>query len=666
MKKILLIALVASSILAKAQVCFTTTDFPAGNGNTMIASADFNNDGKLDLATAFLGQEIYILFGDGLGGFGTATPLLPDSSGYNTHCIIAGDFNNDGNADLAMCDYNTIGHAKILFGDGTGSFPSTNSFIVGDHPEAICSADYNGDGNADMATTNESHNISILLGDGTGNFGPHTDFSIGSAPKAITSGDFNGDGKMDLVATNNNGGGPDSVWVLIGDGAGNFGTATKYFAGSSPYSVCSMDFNGDGYDDIATANVNSNDVSVFLSQGASGLFDPATNYPVVGSPFSVVSADFNGDGIPDLAAGNYGSHSVSILLGTANGSFGSAYNFSAGGGIWTITSADFNSDGRPDIATANHDETFISVLLNTISSNCIGCALNSAVPIPNICMVTTDSVSNYNYNVVEWDKTPYINSNVDSFIVYRKDAMSSNYLRIGAVSNNSLSEFVDTSFSVGGPNGGNPAYSSWLYKLAIVDTCGNVGAMSPYHQSMFVQESGSNFSWNAYTVETGQTNPVSGYSFLRDDNNSGNWHVLVNTLGTSSTDPDYANFPNGNWRIDALGFNCTPTAKTYYKSHSNTTKLVPNGIFQISDINSEIYLFPNPFSLQTTLLTDKVFQNASLTIYDSYGRQVKQISNMSGKTIILQRDNLSSGIYFLQLTQDNKILTTDKLVITDN
>ena len=98
---------------------------------------------------------------------------------------------------------------------------------------------------------------------------------------------------------------------------------------------------------------------------------------------------------------------------------------------------------------------------------------------------------------------------------------------------------MDTAFSVGGPNGGNPLYSSWFYKLAIKDTCGNIGAMSPYHQTMFLQENSANFSWNAYTVETGQANPVVGYSFLRDDNNTGVWHILANIAGTSSTDPNY-------------------------------------------------------------------------------------------------------------------------------
>src|SRR5207302_632483 len=106
------------------------------------------------------------------------------------------------------------------------------------------------------------------------------------------------------------------------------------------------------------------------------------------------------------------------------------------------------------------------------------------------------------------------------FVVYRKDAISAGYIRIGSVSKDSLSRFIDTAFTIGGPNGGNPLYSSWNYKLAIRDTCGNLSAKSPYHQSMFVQQSSSNFSWNPYTVEAGQTNPVTGYSFLRDDNNT--------------------------------------------------------------------------------------------------------------------------------------------------
>jgi hypothetical protein len=89
------------------------------------------------------------------------------------------------------------------------------------------------------------------------------------------------------------------------------------------------------------------------------------------------------------------------------------------------------------------------------------------------------------------------------------------------------------------------------------------------------------------------------------------------------------------------------------------------GILETTNNNS-FSVYPNPFSTQTTLQTDKIFRDATLTVYNSYGQQVKQILNISGQTITLHRDKLPSGLYFIRLTQDNKTFTTDKLVITDN
>ena len=82
-------------------------------------------------------------------------------------------------------------------------------------------------------------------------------------------------------------------------------------------------------------------------------------------------------------------------------------------------------------------------------------------------------------------------------------------------------------------------------------------------------------------------------------------------------------------------------------------------------MNSSFNIFPNPFTSETTIKTNELYKNASFEIYNLYGQQVKQINNLSEKTITLHRDNLPSGIYFMYLTQDNKIITTNKLVITD-
>lgn len=83
------------------------------------------------------------------------------------------------------------------------------------------------------------------------------------------------------------------------------------------------------------------------------------------------------------------------------------------------------------------------------------------------------------------------------------------------------------------------------------------------------------------------------------------------------------------------------------------------------NMNPQIHIFPNPFSLETTLKSNDNFIDATLIIYNSQGQQIKQIKNIFGQTVTLNRDNLQSGLYFIRLTQDSKVITTGKLVITD-
>lgn len=78
-----------------------------------------------------------------------------------------------------------------------------------------------------------------------------------------------------------------------------------------------------------------------------------------------------------------------------------------------------------------------------------------------------------------------------------------------------------------------------------------------------------------------------------------------------------------------------------------------------------IKVFPNPFALETTITTNAYLINATLTLYNAIGQEAKTIKNISGQTITLQRDNLSDGLYFIRLTQDNKLIAADKLVITN-
>lgn len=101
---------------------------------------------------------------------------------------------------------------------------------------------------------------------------------------------------------------------------------------------------------------------------------------------------------------------------------------------------------------------------------------------------------------------------------------------------------------------------------------------------------------------------------------------------------------------------------------SGQSELNCNGnvsVYENSVVNYNLKLYPNPFSAQLTLQTDNPLNKATLTVYNCFGQTVKEIKNISGQEVVLFRDNLPSGLYFMWLSQDNKIISTNKFVITD-
>jgi hypothetical protein len=81
--------------------------------------------------------------------------------------------------------------------------------------------------------------------------------------------------------------------------------------------------------------------------------------------------------------------------------------------------------------------------------------------------------------------------------------------------------------------------------------------------------------------------------------------------------------------------------------------------------NMTISIYPNPLTESATLKTDKGLVNANLFVINCLGQIVKQIKDISGQTYTIQRGNLSSGLYFIKLVQDNKRIAVGKLVITN-
>jgi hypothetical protein len=87
--------------------------------------------------------------------------------------------------------------------------------------------------------------------------------------------------------------------------------------------------------------------------------------------------------------------------------------------------------------------------------------------------------------------------------------------------------------------------------------------------------------------------------------------------------------------------------------------------FDESSITNNIKFYPNPFSAQTTLHSDKILNNATLTVYNSLGQILSQLKNINGQTVNLNRNNLPIGHYFAEISEENKIIAIDKLVIMD-
>jgi uncharacterized protein (TIGR03437 family) len=282
-----------------------------------LAVGDFNNDGRPDLVvTQPLGNQVTVLINSGGSGFlpGVAFPV-----GSDPKFIAVADFNGDGFQDLAVSDSGGSS-ITILLGNGLGGFTAATGspFAVGTSPQGVAVGDFNGDGNSDLAVANlGSNTVTVLLGNGMGGFTAATGspFAAGASPFGIATADLNGDGHLDLAIADFGG----TVTVLLGNGSGGFtaDSGSPFAAGNEAESVVIADFNGDGYPDLATVNLVGS-VTVLLGNGTGG-FAAASGSPFAAeTPESLAVGDFNGDGRPDLAIANdIDEGTVTVLLNAA-------------------------------------------------------------------------------------------------------------------------------------------------------------------------------------------------------------------------------------------------------------------------------------------------------------------------------------------------------------
>jgi hypothetical protein len=369
---------------ATTQATFSRTDLPI-LGNIHIA-ADFNGDGKLDLAGAG-GTAVKVQLGQGDGTFAAAVSFpVPGSS----QSLAAGDFNGDGRIDLAVTINDPAIGLALLLGNGDGTFQAPVAFAntAGFDAPTIVAVDLDNDGRLDVVIGHQiacftapcrvATVLTVLLGNGDGTFQPARLVDIGTETAMLAVGDFNRDGIKDLAVASSRA----RLLILLGVGNGTFNqqpTLTLIAGnnlGMDATDVDVADFNRDGIDDLAVAVALNGSRTAVLTGNGDGTFrmppllitEPNLNVP----QYQAVG-DFNGDGFPDLALAlaNGTNGLFEILNGNGDGTFQPPTFYfappplSSRGGIWLIA-AQLTANARPDLvlvvggAAAN-----TSVFINT-------------------------------------------------------------------------------------------------------------------------------------------------------------------------------------------------------------------------------------------------------------------------------------------------------------
>lgn len=329
-----------------------------GSSLSHIASADFNNDGRLDLVVSNEdATQIYLNTGTGF-----APDVYMDNYPDGVRGVATGDFDGDGKADFA-----TSGRSLSVFRNlGNGSAFAKTSFPAGENQSGIKVADMDGDGKQDITISNYlANSVSVYSNDGSGGFADKREWGVGQAPDNHAVGDVNADGMLDIVAADSQTS-QTTVHVVLNAGNRHYVARRDYGMPGAARGVAFADFNRDGYlDAVSGAYVSNQDGPIVFYGRANGSFADGVQVENWGNniPTDVAVGDFNGDGWVDFSTSIFSpGNSVRVNLNRGDGTFSPSTVLAAGGNPSGLDTGDVNGDGKLDIINSNGSQ-----LDNTVS-----------------------------------------------------------------------------------------------------------------------------------------------------------------------------------------------------------------------------------------------------------------------------------------------------------
>ncbi len=374
--------LVATMLAIPASCCILTStavgqiSFGTGSSTVVgsepsdVATGDWDGDGDQDLATTVDNPDrVVLLMNDGTGTFSIgASPLLPNSSSPGE--VVAGDFDGDGDMDLAIAlkDNSTI---QIMI-NTAGVFSLGATATTQDEPRELGVGDHDQDGDLDLIVSNrESNSITIMTNTGAASF-TSVHLAAGSDTRGAALLDIDGDGDLDAAASSQ-----DTREVLLFTNTGGvFSSGGSVSVGIQrrPEGLASADLNGDGFDEIIAASSGNGFNSATVFMNLAGTFAAPIHYATGGvDPSNVSAADLDCDGDLDIAVVNTDSNNVSMFANDGAGTFGAAVIVAVGGDPQPAEFADFDGNGSNDIAIASSMTNDVFIAMNT-------CTVDSAKP----------------------------------------------------------------------------------------------------------------------------------------------------------------------------------------------------------------------------------------------------------------------------------------------
>lgn len=336
---------------------------PSENIPYGIVVADFNGDGKLDIATTNAGSSrVSVRLGNGDGTF--SNPMIINV-GVSPGGIAVGDFNHDGKKDLIVLN---SGDGSMTFLMNTtplhGALSFDNSLILtaGNSPVAVQALDLNGDGYDDLVILNTGDGtVSVQLNDQTGSFSEISSLVVGTGSSGLVVTDLNADNKPDIVVTNS---GDNNISFFTGKGGGLFDSHPLISVVANPVAVAAAEVTGDSGKDLLVVGIGNRELQVLpglnvVAQTQFGYITTVSTGPTNGS-----SCDVDGDGLLDAIILSPGSKSIDILKGNGNGLFTLVNSLNTNDSSSAVLGLDIRHQGTCDIIAINNTKSQIRLFLN--------------------------------------------------------------------------------------------------------------------------------------------------------------------------------------------------------------------------------------------------------------------------------------------------------------